>query len=618
MGITKHHLSQPTFFFSSLNDYYTSFTSMTGPRLNKIPEEIQLDIIYYLSIQSLIRLYKTSRYWKHRIGNDKCIWRRVYEREFGHEFAKDRWILWAVRRLWSQSILEEKRQTARYVNLTTLKYLDAYTWYRLVRGRVLTERNWRNNTPQRSIIFDQDKLDVLISKLHTQSGLSYGLPFISQKDNRVSFAVIDDTLNNTQSDKSSLAGCKLNVVSGRVASLGQISGRIYFSYNTSEEFIVAIRTMPESFLFPRIETRAVLVWDVGHLMIHNVDGQHCCVPRLCATELLPDNDYWPIAQQCGWLLMVNEDVYIDNHTKDQYWQCILYDIRRSCVAASFMVREGIYPIISKATPDKVQLYYGHATPIPNVTTIFEDEDRQPCQYHWSIIEISALLDTSNVTTDLSWYDQVPTRKTLAKVQEKYHTIEEDTREQGHWCDKNYLLKRIEANEPIQLPARMGPKIQMHHLIEDLFLISRGSGWYREHDVFMVHSVRQQRVIWSRTALINYKIIPEERAILIYECDNLAQLLDMYTGNVLKSFRIQGCDITLPVIGPLCRASYDGQDILIDVRTGKFVRNLNSDQAVQFLSHPSTKLNMLKFLGPTRIVYINRATKAAWIDEYAQV
>jgi hypothetical protein len=148
-------------------------------KFNTFPSEVHSNVIYYLSIQSLMRLYQTSRYWKHKISSDKFIWRKVYERHFGHEFAKDRWILWAIRRLWSQSSCEKQRLAARQVSLTTLDELDGYTWYRLVCGRVLTERNWRNDTPQRSIFFPKEHLDTHTS-FHSSSknGLTYGLALL--------------------------------------------------------------------------------------------------------------------------------------------------------------------------------------------------------------------------------------------------------------------------------------------------------------------------------------------------------------------------------------------------------------------------------------------------------
>jgi hypothetical protein len=114
---------------------------MTKSKLDILPVEVQSNIIYYLSIRDLINLYQTSWHWRRRIADDKFLWRRAYERNFGHEFVKDHWILWALRRLWSQSPLREQRLAARHVNLTSLDHLDAYTWYRLVRGRILTEKN---------------------------------------------------------------------------------------------------------------------------------------------------------------------------------------------------------------------------------------------------------------------------------------------------------------------------------------------------------------------------------------------------------------------------------------------------------------------------------------------
>jgi hypothetical protein len=72
---------------------------MVGSRLDTLPSEVQLLIAYYLPIQSLMQWYQASRHCKCIMDNDKWLWRGVYERHFGHEFAKDRWILWAVRRL---------------------------------------------------------------------------------------------------------------------------------------------------------------------------------------------------------------------------------------------------------------------------------------------------------------------------------------------------------------------------------------------------------------------------------------------------------------------------------------------------------------------------------------
>jgi hypothetical protein len=258
---------------------------MTEPRLYEIPDEVQLDILFYLSVQSLIRLYQTSHYWKRRISNDKQLWRSVYERDFGREFAKDRWILWAVRRLWSQSLSEEKRLAARRVNLTTLEHLDGYTWYRLVRGRVLTIRNWMSNTPQRIVIFPEDQHNIFYKGLGL-SNLSYGIPFVSDGNNKLGFSIIDDTLDDTQTKRTlSLQTHDINLALGRTVSIYSTSHIIVpLNHVTSDEFVIARKHIHQQDAHIPI---VILVWNIGHLEMCNTEHQSYYVPSLCMAELLP-------------------------------------------------------------------------------------------------------------------------------------------------------------------------------------------------------------------------------------------------------------------------------------------------------------------------------------------
>jgi hypothetical protein len=244
---------------------------MTESRLDGIPNEIQLSILCRLSIQSLIRLYQTSHYWKRRISNDKQLWRTVYERDFGHEFAKDHWILWAVRRLWSQSSSEEERLAARRVSLTTIEHLDGYTWYRLVRGRILTMRNWRNNTPQRVIVFSKGQPNMGLHKsLFEYSSPSYGIPFISDSYDKLGFIIVDDTLNDVRlasvpdtqmKNALPLQIYNNNVILGRIVSIYSVPLTNHLRDSVvGEEFVVFKKKINrQDYRSPIF----ILVWNIG-------------------------------------------------------------------------------------------------------------------------------------------------------------------------------------------------------------------------------------------------------------------------------------------------------------------------------------------------------------------
>jgi hypothetical protein len=605
-----------------------------------IPSNIQLYIISHLSIQSLVRLYQLSRYWKRRIGSDKSIWRSVYENYFGREFANDGWILWAVRRLWSQSSSKEKRLAARHVNLATLESLDAYTWYRLVRGRVLTERNWRNNTPQRSIAFPEGQLNILVSGINTQCNLTYGLVFAYKGVNRLTFAIIDDTLNDASS--STVSGAKTynipswgaissgtqkirkyNVVFGRVVQSDQIIGEAPFSIrSSSEEFIIANSTIVYDDQSSSRRMQTIFAWDIGQLEMHDIDGQLCCVPRLCTFDLLPDDNYWLLTQRSGWMLIQYLEPYIDKYDQQKYWQYILYDIRRGRLASAFAVRGGTWPTIGRATLDKVQIYYGLTVPVSNAATKFETSGTESYQYCWCTVEISAQPDIPIPAVDPSWHKQMLMPQTIEKTKRRYYNVMECVREHKYWCDKYYLLKKTMAKETIHLPVDTNLYSWKRHLFDDLFLILHENRQEHRCNVFLVHSTRQKRVLWSRTTLTCSVIIPDEKAILVYEPHSIAQLLDIYTGNVLNSFEIKEYSTIVHVIGPLCSASDDIRNVLIDVRTGERIRTLVPGHMTQSLD-PFVQASMERaliphFIGPVHIEHANWPNTVIWIDEYAQI
>jgi hypothetical protein len=397
------------------------------PRFLTTPSEIQSKIIRYLTIQDLLHLYQTSQYWRRKIGDDKVLWREMYERMFGCNFAKDRWILWAIRRLWSQESSGKEHSAAQRVNLTTLERLDASTWRRLVRGRILTMRNWRDNIPQRSIVFPKGVSNTWISSLYRWSNSTYGLAFATEKYNGLGFAIVDDTLSNEQllpvpdmqvndeprscSESGDKNDAHNSVILGQVVPSDQRTHKIQFDFNvSSEEFIVVSKSIRQYNRHQVISTKLVLAWDIGQLKRCRSSSRSYCIPSLCMTELLPDEDCVLLEQQSGWLLVQGPDFHGEDDTQEWHQQYMIYDLRHARLAASFIVEGNLRPIIGRATPEKVQIYYGYATRIPNISVSARTagaSETELYQYHWYTIEISTQSIMPVPTMDPAWCSQMP-------------------------------------------------------------------------------------------------------------------------------------------------------------------------------------------------------------------
>jgi hypothetical protein len=363
----------------------------------------------------------------------------------------------------------------------------------------------------------------------------------------------------------------------------------------------------------------MLVWNMGCLEMYPIKDQLCCIPRLCMAELLPMNDYDILVQQSGWLIISNWRPYTHKYTQQEYQQCILYDVRRGRLVASFAVKKDIKPIIGKATPDKVQIYYGCIMPMSTEKT----SDIPSYQYYWYIIELSIKSDISTNTEDIHRYEQTISQEKMKRVREKYHMIKTCVIEQGYWCDENYSLSMMEAKEAIYLPGCISTEIRTYHLVDDLFLISYKESRISDDAVFLAHSIRQQHVVWSRTTFKSCLLIPDEKAILFYEHYGMTQLLDMYTGNILNAFKIKLFGVTGHIIGPICCCTSTRENVLIDVRTGKEIRTLDSSRMTRYLTNQSIQAYMennytLPPSTPTRVEYSNWIDMMIWVDEYAQI
>jgi hypothetical protein len=605
---------------------------MPTSKFTTLPSEIRRHITSYFSIQDLICLYKTSRFWKHSIDNDKLLWRCLYERMFGRGLVEDSWLLWAVRRLWSQSPLEEKRLAARHVYLTTLEHLDASTWRRLVRGRILTEKNWRNNTPQRSIFFTKEQLHGWrYGDPRAQARIAYGMVFASERHNGLGFAIVDDTLNNTSSTPNIQIGnitsssnnlYQSNVSLGKVVPSDLVLDKVWFDTDVpNEEFIVTSKSIDKDIHDATPPTEAILVWDFGQLEIHQDTHQSYCIPRPCMFEILPSSRYLLLEHQRGWLLVQSEQYFIDKHTRQSYQQYIIYDIRRGHIAAAFALRENVYPIIGQVTLDKIQIYYSYTK--LNVNSKASEKLNNSCCWHdWYSIEVRVLREMQRSNLDLTWCHQTPTPDVMKSVKEKYRMIEEHVIEHEYWCNEGYALN-ASLKGTICLPACIEAWTKVRHLINDVFLIESVTPYPDNQVIFTVHSTRLQRILWSKPALTHSTFIPGENVIFNYEHHGIAQLLDVYTGDILNSFKLQRFKNAVHIIGPLCCLSRGAKHILLDVRTGKEIRRLDQNQ----VAHPFLDVDLqsgveciqfLKIPGPTRVEYIYWEHGSVWTDEYAYV
>jgi hypothetical protein len=601
-------------------------------KLSTLSSEVHSIIVRYLSIKDLLRLYQTCNYWRHKINNEKLLWRGLYKQMFGYDFTRDRWILWAIRRLWSQSTSEEKRLAAQRVNLISLEHLDGYSWYRLVRGRYLTEKNWLHNTPQRSIFFPKMSLKVVdCDRTYIDNNLTYGTAFIS-RHNRIGFGIVDDTLNDTR--QIHLSDIRTNyplpsdthqrdMVLGKVVLSDWTALGVYFDEHlSSEEFLVAHRFVTKGEQAPQLIAQAIFVWDIGNLVIHHINDRPCYVPRLCMIELMPETKWRLLMQHSGWLLIKNMISYMDESTQKQQSQYILYDIRRGRLAASFAMNPTLEPVIGKATPDRVEIYHGYIIPMSNTRSNTEEAPVVGHQYHWHVIEIGTRVDIQPPDVDLTLCNQGPSSEILERLKEKYNNIHDCVRKQTYWHDKGYWIREKMGNDNIQLPKYREAEVQLHYLTDNMFCISYKNK-SSDYGILLVHSSHGQRIIWSRYNLNFGTFIPEEKSILTTTLNSRVELLDIYTGNVLRYFNDQTLESVQHIIGRICCYSSDNVRSLIDVYTGKKLRALSPDPIAQYLLNPSERYDKSYIRGmstpkPTRVEYINLQAKCIWIDEYAQV
>jgi hypothetical protein len=281
------------------------------------------------------------------------------------------------------------------------------------------------------------------------------------------------------------------------------------------------------------------------------------------------------------------------------------------------VKKDTRPIIGKVSPMRVQIYCGDTIPISGDTSELEYY-----RHHWRIVEVSAKHDVSKSNVNTSQIDLMPTLDTIKAVEKKMFDLSEYVKEKKYWSDERYLVKEITKGD-IDLPKKLGLDSLVYHLVDDLFLVSR-SNCSQDQNTLLVHSVRQRRVIWSKDALKMCTIIPEEKAIFNYGYNTTAQLLDIYTGDVLNTFMFPGRGPVMHIIGPLCYYSSDDTGVLLDVCTGE-TRKLNPIKTQNYTLKPPGTVPFdlfLTFLKPTRMKYVHQEDDAIcnelWNNEYAQV
>jgi hypothetical protein len=184
-----------------------------------------------------------------------------------------------------------------------------------------------------------------------------------------------------------------------------------------------------------------------------------------------------------------------------------------------------------------------------------------------------------------------------------------------------------------LPEETSFTIRPQHLIGNLFLLAPPKGCIAKDDFLMIYSLSKQYMIWSKSNILLYELVPEEKAILTYNVDSTVQLLDMYTGSILDSFNLQRYSWIQHIMCPLCY--FSGTKImLINARTGEIVCMLRLDPVVKSLIHsvllpntnphidldelfiPGIKYGVVGIPGTTCIEYINMNSDSGFIFEYA--
>jgi hypothetical protein len=577
--------------------------------MDKLPINIQFNIFYYLSIRDVMRLYQTSHGWKDRISHDRLLWRMLYERTFGREFSNDKWILWAIRRLWSESSSQEMLEASSYVHLTTLNELDAYTWYRLVRGRFLTIDNWRKDKPRRCIIVPEEHVLPIFkwTTVWTHANSSYGLAVISSDYNGLGFIIYDDTLAIIEPEYHDIMTTIIPVDQ----HLDNIS---FVESSTNEEFIVI--EGPTYMDEESEETaKSFLVWDLGNLQLVEKDGCTYCIPSLSMTELLPSEQWDLIMHAGGWLLLEHNQPHIDEIKNQEYIVCAIYDIRRRRMAAGYLLKEGVQMTLGRVTPNSVLVYYGYTI----LCDKQEESSQQSYNYRWGTIQVTARSNIQTLDANLNWYRQDPTIGEMNQAKEKYDPIEAEIRTQGYWCSEAYQFKKVKSKQDIQLYGGSGANIDIQHLGEDLFIISNASEKLQQN-VFIVHSLSQPDPLWTRQGLDFYLPIFDQQAIFCYSSEGEGQLLDMYTGKVLATMNTTGLYRFQHIIGPICNAVHEGDYVLVDVYSGKILRKLiASDRLPSFgaLSTANAKESVnIGISQPTYLEIIGYDNVE--IDEYSQV
>jgi hypothetical protein len=579
--------------------------------MDKLPSHVQLNIFYYLSIRDVMRLYQTTREWKDRISHDRPLWRMLYERTFGRGFSNDKWILWAIRRLWSESPSEEMWEAARHVHLTTLDELDAYTWYRLLRGRFLTIDNWRKGKPRRSIFIPEEYVRPIFKwmTIFTHLRSSYGLAVISSNYNGLGFVIYDDTLDDIKPGYHSTATDVVPVDQ-------HLDNASFIRSLSNEEFIVAGRTV---YIDKKSgeTTKSILVWDIGNLKLIEIDKCPYCIPTLSMTELLP-SDQWELTMHAGgWLFLRHEKLHIDEIKNQKYIVCAIYDIRRHRIAAGYLLKEDVQTTLGRVTPNSVLHYYGYTIPCDKQDG---GESSQPSyNYRWRAIQVTTRSDTQTLDANLNWYQQEPAVDDINQAKEKYDPIEAEIRTRGYWCSEAYQFKKMKSKRDIQLYGGLGAKILIQHLGEDLFLISDVDNKL-PRDVFVVHSLNQPDPLWAKQVLDYHTPIFDQQAIFCYSAEGEGQLLDMYTGKVLATMNTKGLDRFHHIIGPICRAEREDRYVLVDVYSGKILHGIIANNRLSSFGVPP-KANPRHHLGmdiyqPTHLEIVGYTRVE--MDEYGQV
>ncbi|RKP07367.1 hypothetical protein THASP1DRAFT_24481, partial [Thamnocephalis sphaerospora] len=181
------------------------------------------------------------------------LWRDLYRRTYGRGDVEDQWLFWAARQLrFRKQVASDEALPP--VTPDMLNSLDAQTWLCFVRGRALTERNWRAGVATRSVVF-------LEGRMYSATGINYMRPHFTYgtvvvRPHRLGIAAAEEAWQISQDAASCDRG---NVTHGTLIDLdyAQDGSTLYRTVPSNDEFVVLTKRFPAGSKYSKASMQGV-------------------------------------------------------------------------------------------------------------------------------------------------------------------------------------------------------------------------------------------------------------------------------------------------------------------------------------------------------------------------